>query len=527
MWELRNKVDVSFPEIPDGHGLKFFADDGKVKPENVNAIGHVSRKVDEQCLETNSSASADVGGIFTGPQSDAIASAEAQRSKQLLNTEEESVQRAREGRATAFAAAAEGYGVSLSPDLLACDVAKYAAPDEVVVSTLKIVNITGMPATTQNITVHGSIEVALVRGKDDKGYPRLLFSVAQGTAQLTVHEKFTFWQNDFTRATDMSGEYNPCGICACCFPCLTVSAGAASTYSSNNTKGSFFYDYSISREITNQFSYLPLQNTLIDAMAYNESKAHFKAKAGDDNQTSSSGTVTAAYENHCFKNCCMWECCKCDCACNCSCMACLTCTCIKCPKCPSCCPCCKRVGNAKIGISTTSKTVDYVDTFDAKEDHVVGKEPALHGFTSGEDEGVEWSVTKELTNDVFVVLQYRSMHDNKQHVCKMQVKHSKTAYADARTFVSAVGSNRCPFFTHPAYDVNPVGTFGQLGGATNASSGFGIGGLGGVMGAAGAFSLASMDVEVTTSDASADSMCFRMWYFVNYYYLCCCLDFGE
>jgi hypothetical protein len=105
----------------------------------------------------------------------------------------------------------------------------------------------------------------------------------------------------------------------------------------------------------------------------------------------------------------------------------------------------------------------------------------------------------------------------------MQVKHSKTAFADARAFVSAVGSNRCPFFTHPAYDVAPVGTFGQLGGATNASSGFGIGGLGGVMGAAGAFSLASMDVEVTTSESSADSMCFRMWYLINYYSMCCCM----
>ena len=618
MWELRNRSDITFPDIPDESKPKYFQIDGSTKPENVNAIGEVYRKVEEDSGENDVTSTVDAGSPSTNPSAEKSTKTKSEKSKKEFDKEEDSVAAARESRMAAFSRAAEQHGVTITSNLLDSGVAKYATPNEQVESILHVSSITGMPATTQGITVDGTIEVALVRSKTDATNPRLLFSVAQGIAYLDVHENFSFAQRANSRSTNRNSELNddPTGLCACCCPRVTHKTGSTSKTTKTDTSGDYAFQYSISREITNQFSYLPLAYTLIDAMAYSESRARFDAVATDANKTSVStsdssttkskdvgepssscfGGIFACLTCSCFKCC---DCCKCPQCFDCSCKACCTCSCIKCPKCcnldcsckacctcscikcPECCKCCdtcfeycgcsciscnawcetksaapRGAGSTTVQVTDITKIVNLADDFKANEIFVVGKEPALDGTSKAEIDEVMWTVSKEATNDVFVVLQYRSVHDNALHTCKMKVQAGPNAFDDARTFVSAVGDHRCPYFAHGAYDVAPVGfflgdlstysgvptTFTGLSGrkpqSTSPLDGL-FGGFGDVTGAGGLLFGSGEDAAATTSGGISSNVganvsggnsvaeklgcVFRLWYMTCFYSSCCCL----
>jgi hypothetical protein len=134
---------------------------------------------------------------------------------------------------------------------------------------------------------------------------------------------------------------------SCCFCCL---------------KGDFAQSYRIDQDFTSQFSVLPVNKVVIDAMTYRQANTAFKAEAKKE-------------KGPWIDLLCRFQCC-----CN-------------------CCACC--IGTIKIE--------DQVDKFELKETHVIGAQPRAIKEGTKTIDGAEWKIVKEGKDDIVVVLHYRSI----------------------------------------------------------------------------------------------------------------------
>jgi hypothetical protein len=513
MFDLRLKpLSEGLPPVTSKESTtpKFFKDDGTKHPENVAAFGTVTKKKESKRLEEYTEGgfaqpekkelpkgTQYLGGLLTvwwqpffppSPSTEKKSKVPvvkfrnpslnndevveiSTKEKKKSDVEEPEIKSARDARIATFISEAASNGVATgdAANLVAShNVAKYVWDDEEVVQVIKAVEISGMPATTEAITVTGSIEVALVRTKHDrllkeKGefFPggisgaRLIFSVSRGIQSLHVKENFSY------------GQLEARGLCACCFPnsCLACMCPCF-------VSGSFLYDYNVGQDLTNQFSYLSVTNTVIDAMAYNHNVQEYAALA--------SGSTAA--------DCCTgMYCCSCNCCCCCTCPTCL-----------------------KFELASST------DGFVADEDHVVGKQPNTNGIKEGAVAGVTWSVGKAGTNEIYVVITYRSVLDQGVRQCKIKLPQDPDgrSYDEARQFVTALAAHRGPIFDHAAAKSAPVGGFSR---DLNGGGWLATGPLFGFSTAIGGGSATNADR--TASIRRVLSLCVTAYY----YSMCCCL----
>jgi hypothetical protein len=328
--------------------------------------------------------------------------------------EDPEVTAARALRLETFSEAAKKSGVYLGPDLSLADISlNINKEEEEVLQVLEISEIKGLPASTDEITITGLMKIALVRHKTQEfgvgglseTSARLLFSVSKGFGEISADEKFAI------ERPEMTGCFARCCTPArlsCLCPCYV--------------SGDFRYDYKMRKEFTNVLCYLPINNNVVDAMAYQEAVMDYSAEAR--------GKAAGFMDGVCCNPCWSWSCCI------------------------SCCSCCCNIHCCKVDI------VGHTDNFKVNETFLIGGDDnkGLNAIATQEVESVEWKVKKSGTDDVYIVIQYRSPLNNRMRVCQMKLQSDENAFFNASRFITAIGANRGKTFDHEAIHVKAVAT---------------------------------------------------------------------
>lgn len=330
--------------------------------------------------------------------------AEKEKDRLLLHSqmseEEKTLAKARERRVTSFQEAAdEAIGKFGSGDDMA-SIATLLQPEDELVQSIHVVEISGMPSTTDFIVISGAIEVALVRGKptspaagvapaavpvDDA---RLLFSVSRGLSNINVAEEFSYQRLEAT------------GCMACCFPPSCINCCCPCFLN-----GDFWMDYSIQHDFTSQFFILPVAPCVIDAMSFKETHKEFSA--------SSAAAKPKA----------------------------ITCYCIDFAACFACCACCPK-GCCNCGEPTRVAPVLFLDAYATQASTSLGREEKGDKVQKPVVDGLEWSVEVRGSSDIFVVMHYVSLLNGDTETCSMRLDREKTTFTQAKQFVANIGRHR-------------------------------------------------------------------------------------
>lgn len=278
--------------------------------------------------------------------------------------------------------------------------------DETIVATLDCSFISGVPTTTEESVISGSIKVSIVESTSD-GY-RLLFSVADGWKEVSIFEEFK--------------EMDSVSTCACCLYQVRNDNAQVKSQSSSAT-----LKYSTKRAFNAQFATLPVNQCLVDSFCYRSAVDEFYALTESD---AAGGTCSD------IASCCLilWDILK-GCACTCE----------------------KGESSKCCGPSTISdvKTV----RFEAKQGKNLNEE--LEAFIpfndqpTNEVDGLTWSITASNQDYVYVLIHYRSLLNMSYRTCKLRLSQAKTPvenYKLAKKFVSILCSERSArdnnFFTN-------------------------------------------------------------------------------
>jgi len=327
-----------------------------------------------------------------------------------------------------------------------------------IICSLDIVEIDGLPTTTHHTKVEGSIQVAIVKspnlfyregGNMSKDNIQLAFSVAEGTAKISVNEIFR-WRDTINRIF-VCWEYLECtDFCRwlrnCCgsdfFAYINFCFGR---YEPKTVDSNYEFGYKSNIEFTNQYAVLPVQNMIVDAIAHRETSRIFSAEAKGSFHSKETFDERTCYDKFCC--CCTCQCCKpcCD-ACAARCRKCTA-----CGICLTLWPICCHVNDD--GVNNKVK-------FEVNDQHNIGQELPKDVKVISEADGVEWTVAKGGVDDIFVTLIYKNMYNNNVMKCKMrcrvpdQSKSSET-FLRAKNFVNVLADHRTQF-EHSVIDVQPV-----------------------------------------------------------------------
>lgn len=328
-----------------------------------------------------------------------------------------------------------------------------------IICSLDIVEIDGLPTTTHHTKVEGSIQVAIVKspnlfyregGNMSKDNIQLAFSVAEGTAKISVNEIFR-WRDTMSRIFVL-WEYVECtDFCRwlrnCCgsdtFMYISFLFGQ---YEAKTVDSNYEFGYKSNIEFTNQYAVLPVQNMIVDAIAHRETSRLFSAEAKGSFHFKETFDERTCYDKFCC--CCTCQCCKpcCD-ACA-----------LRCRKCTAC-GICLTLWPICCHINDDGSINNKVK-FEVNDEHKIGQELSKDVKVISEADGVEWTVAKGGVDDIFVTLVYRNMYNNNVMKCKMkcrvpdQSKSSET-FLRAKNFVNVLADHRTQF-EHGVIDVQPV-----------------------------------------------------------------------
>ena len=313
--------------------------------------------------------------------------------------------------------------------------------EEEIVQVLKLTEITGLPSTTEEITVKGLIDVALVRPRrklttseplppcqcDPHAHatgPRLIFSVFKGEACLDMHENFLFTNTPFSKSLEE----------LCC-------GGSRA-----REEGKSALRYGLASDVAGEFATMNLRHNVIDAVAYRESSRHYVA----NNDVNHSTTELA--ETSCLRGCCDCPCGECVCW-TCSLWAC----------CKQCCGDCNRPSNPRM----------FADQFDASETFTVGAEPKLDASGDVETAGVVLKIQTTGDEKAMIMLQYRSPLNGEHRECTMTLalkedaSDSNARYLEAKKFILTLMALRGSDFEHAGVAVGVPEGFSRESTATS------------------------------------------------------------
>lgn len=254
--------------------------------------------------------------------------------------------------------------------------------------------ISGFPAlTNDNVTISGLIEVALSIEQGETN-PKISFLVVKGVIDFNLVESFFLQERT-----------------CCCF---------------NYAIGNAFLDYETKRNATSQFSTLPVDACIIDAMCYSNENTLYKATS----QPESSSAELAG-------NCCL--------LCFQVCMFCYNC------KCCDCCACCA----CPVYDTIKTKTISVK----ASDTHIIGSEIIESRGDIVKEEGLKFKIKKEVEKEGVVVFYYLSPLDKKNHKCTLKLKQSD--FTGAKRFVNLLGKYRTKVIDHREVYAEPVGIFNK------------------------------------------------------------------
>ena len=328
-----------------------------------------------------------------------------------------------------------------------------------IICSLDVVEIDGLPTTTHHTKVEGSIQVAIVKspnlffregGNMSKDNIQLAFSVAEGTAKISVNEIFR-WRDTMNKIFVCWSYLDCTDFCRwlrnCCgsdtFKYISFFFGQ---YEAKEITSNYEFGYSSEIEFTNQYAVLPVQNMIVDAIAHRETSRLFKAEAKGNFKFEETFDERTCYDKFC---CCLTcECCK-PCCDSCA---------IRCRKCTACgiCltlwPICCHVDD--------DGSVNNKIKFELTDEHKIGQELAKDVKVVNEADGVEWTVAKGGVDDICVTLVYRNMYNNQVMKCKLKCRvpdesKSSDTFVKAKNFVNVLADHRTQF-EHSVIDIQPV-----------------------------------------------------------------------
>ena len=284
-----------------------------------------------------------------------------------------------------------------------------------IVQILKCSEIIGMPTTTYDTRITGSIEVAMIESVGED--MALHFSVVEGFSEIKIKESFV---NYLLKGSAM--------FC-CCADAFGLNADG------------YNISYQATNESLNQFYILPIKQTVFDAMTYRTTAKVATAS------TANASIFKQELSYDCFKNCCI------DC-CSCKCMKC--CECCSCSCCPSCCSlsCCTFSGCMKAMSDEKGKTVE----FSAYERRALGVDPIESKSIERNLEGAVWTLEKLGEDSIFIIIHYKSILDNEVHTIRLKLRNQKDAnvtFEQAKRFIAMISSQRGSF-PHSSLNVGPA-----------------------------------------------------------------------
>lgn len=263
--------------------------------------------------------------------------------------------------------------------------------------------ISGFPAVTNdNVKINGLIEVALSIEQGETN-PKLSFLVVKGVINFNLVESFFLQERT-----------------CCCF---------------NYTIGNTSLDYETKRNATSQFSTLPVDSSIIDAMCYSNENTIYKVTS----QPESSSTELAS-------NCCL--------LCFQACMYCYYC---------KCCDCCAFCA-CPVYDTIKTKTISV----QASDTHVIGSEIIELRGDIVREEGLKLKIKKEVEKEGVVVFYYLSPLDRKVHKCTLKLKQAD--FTGAKRFVNLLGKYRGKAIDHKEVYADPVGIFNKATSSINANN---------------------------------------------------------
>lgn len=268
--------------------------------------------------------------------------------------------------------------------------------DEKIIATLDCSLISGVPTTTEESVISGTIKVSITEPTSD-GY-RLLFSIADGWKEVSIFEEFKEFDSEST--------------CACCFYQVRNSNAQVRSQSSSAT-----LKYSSKRAFNAQFATLPVNQCLVDSFCYRSVVDEFYALTESN---STGGTCVDVF------SCCLflWDFIR---GCVCS---------------------CEKGESSKCCGPSTISDVNTI-RFEAKQSKNLNEElEMMVPFNDQPTEnagGLTWSVTASNQDYVYVVIHYRSLLDMSYRSCKLRLSQNKSSAANyklAKKFVSILCSER-------------------------------------------------------------------------------------
>lgn len=403
MWGLRN---APIPNLPPPPLLRndagYFGDSlsQSVNPRALDADGKISKRPLDKSPEKETSPlcfkwviESPLAALARNLRGDDDASDEADeddkddkdkdKDKEMEGTGEAlQLARARAKRVQAFQNAADNAigGAYAQPG---GDTVFPLSPEDEIITSIHVTDIKGLPSTTEEVRVEGTIEVALVLrkgaprvaaqggsagGMDDSSIARLVFNVSRGTASISVEEEF--------RAARLEAKG---GCCACCFPpaCLNCLCPCY-------MNGGFVMDYRVQHSLTSQFFALPIAPCVIDVMAHTELKKEFAAHTSKST-SQDDGMCVIPCCNPCF--CCSSGCCGCT-------------------------------------ICTTCDLSEYLYAYAVEQKMDVGVDVIPQASAADPVvSGVLWHVESRSEEGVFIVIHYLSQLTNAPRTTELKVRY--------------------------------------------------------------------------------------------------------
>lgn len=276
-------------------------------------------------------------------------------------------------------------------------------PGEKVVCSLKCSLISGLPSTTDDFVISGSIKVSLVTSTATNGGYRLLFSVADGWKEISVFEEFM--------------EMETIGSCVCCFYNIEKDKAVLST---SNLK------YSTKRTFNTQFATLPVKMCVVDSTCYRSTADEFYALSKSEAQAESGGIFACCL--NCYASC--MECCAKG----------------------ECCKCCQGESSNSVCCGPITSKDTKIIKFEASQSKNLNEEeeafPPIIGQATSDVDGISWKVSSSNQDYVYVLIHYRSLLDMSYRTCKFRVSQTESpaeSFKVAKKFVSTICSEKSQY----------------------------------------------------------------------------------
>jgi len=377
--------------------------------------------------------------------------------------------------------------------------------EEIVLGTVHLTEITGLPCSTSDIKLFGDIEVTIVKDKES-GVVRLHFSSAEGQMAIRAREQFEVGQTILK--TFSQTMFN-----------LTETTTITKT-------AKYDFEYESKFDYVNQYHVLPVHDHVIDAMCFKANTSEIKAIADNDHSAQRDGhdhrcvfamcqcldpyiccrgnaqctlcdccpqcptcpnccscaccppcpNCCACCKFDC--ECCKCECCKCECCqpcwdCCVLCIPCYKCCAVNCPPCVKCFKCCHLAWFCKFDCQVfkdclcfceptfyaTTEGFDKANTWSFDASQVVGKDDLASGQSyTKEINGVNFDITTAKNDTAMIIVHYRSVLDGKVRRLDMKTDPTRTSYVHCKKFVLALAQHRSVWDTtaRGAWDAPPV-----------------------------------------------------------------------